>query len=77
MPPYPYNMDPAFGPVSMITEAEKMRAEMSGGPPPQIKEERNKESSSPHDHPKSMGQVKKEKKLQIFRRKTISSRFSF
>lgn len=50
-------MDPAYGPVPMMTEADKMRAEMGGGPPPQIKEERNKESSSPNDHPKSSSQV--------------------
>lgn len=59
MPPYPYNMDPAYGSVPLLTEAEKMRAEMGGGPSPvQIKEERNKESSSPNDHPKNTSQVR-------------------
>lgn len=51
MPPYPYSMDPAFGPVPMLTEADKMR-EMAASQSPQIKEERSKDSSSPNDHPK-------------------------
>lgn len=62
MPPYSFNMDGPYGPgpVPMMTDADKMRAEMSGGPPSQIKEERNKESPSPNEHPsKSNVQVSK------------------
>lgn len=42
MPGYPYNIDPNYGPVSMITEEGKM-----------IKEERIKENPSPNDNTKS------------------------
>lgn len=50
MPPYPYGMDPAFGPVPIMSEADKMRE--IANQLPQIKEERSKDSSSPNDHPK-------------------------
>jgi hypothetical protein len=55
---YPYNLDPSsYGAVSMITDENKMGS--SGPPQPgsiQIKEERNKESPSPHEHSKQGGQ---------------------
>lgn len=51
-------MDPNYGPVPMMTDAEKMRA-MAVAEAVNIKEERNKESSSPNDHPKSGTQVQK------------------
>lgn len=49
-------MDPAYGPVPMMSDAEKMRA-LAVAEALNIKEERNKESSSPNDHPKSGTQV--------------------
>lgn len=49
MPGYPYNIDPNYGPVSMIAEEGKMRET----PQPLIKEERIKENPSPNDNPKS------------------------
>lgn len=51
-------MDPGYGPVPMMSDAEKMRA-MAVAEAVNIKEERNKESSSPNDHPKSGTQVMK------------------
>lgn len=53
MPPgYPYNMDPNYGPVSMVSDDGKLPA-----PQPMIKEERLKESPSPNEIPKSQLQV--------------------
>lgn len=48
MPGYPYNIDPSYGPVSMIAEEGKMST-----PQPMIKEERIKENPSPNDNTKS------------------------
>lgn len=48
MPGYPYNIDPNYGPVSMIAEEGKMST-----PQPMIKEERIKENPSPNDNTKS------------------------
>lgn len=54
MPPgYPYNMDPNYGPVSMVSEDGKLPAPQS-----MIKEERLKESPSPNEISKSQLQVK-------------------
>lgn len=51
MPPgYPYNIDPNYGPVSMVSDDGKLAA-------PMIKEERLKESPSPNENPKSQLQV--------------------
>uniref|UniRef100_A0A336KAU8 CSON004388 protein n=1 Tax=Culicoides sonorensis TaxID=179676 RepID=A0A336KAU8_CULSO len=49
---YPFMQDPAYGPMSMMSDADKMRA-MAAAEASNIKEERNKDSSSPNDHPKS------------------------
>lgn len=49
MPPgYPYNIDPSYGPVSMISEENKLSAQQ-----PTIKEERLKENPSPNDNTKN------------------------
>lgn len=53
MPPgYPYNIDPNYGPVSMVSDDGKLPA-----PQPMIKEERLKENPSPNENPKSQLQV--------------------
>lgn len=53
MPPgYPYNIDPNYGPVSMVSDDGKLAA-----PQPMIKEERLKESPSPNENPKNQLQV--------------------
>lgn len=44
-------MDPAYGPVPMMSDVDKLR-EMAPKQSPQIKEERSKESHSPNDHSK-------------------------
>lgn len=46
-------MDPSYGSVPMLSDADKMRTMASDT---NIKEERNKDSSSPNDLPKP-GQV--------------------
>lgn len=48
MPGYPYNIDPNYGPVSMIADEGKMST-----PQQMIKEERIKENPSPNDNAKS------------------------
>lgn len=53
MPPgYPYNMDPSYGPVPLVTEDGKMPVAQ-----PMIKEERSKESPSPNESAKSQPSV--------------------
>ena len=49
---YPYNMDPNYGPVSMVSDEAKLATQ-----PPMIKDERLKESPSPNDISKSQMQV--------------------
>lgn len=54
MPPgYPYNIDPNYGPVPMVTDDGKIAVAQ-----PMIKEERLKESPSPNENPKNQSQVK-------------------
>lgn len=56
MPPgYPYNIDPNYGAVSMISDEGKLSSGQGGNPA--IKEERNKESPSPNEHAKLGSQV--------------------
>lgn len=52
MPGYPYNIDPNYGPVSMVSDDGKLPA-----PQPMIKEERLKENPSPNENPKNQLQV--------------------
>lgn len=53
MPPgYPYNIDPNYGPVPMVTDDGKLAVAQ-----PMIKEERLKESPSPNENPKNQSQV--------------------
>lgn len=53
MPPgYPYNIDPNYGPVPMVTDDAKLAVAQS-----MIKEERLKESPSPNENPKNQSQV--------------------
>lgn len=52
MPGYPYNIDPNYGPVPMVSDDVKLSA-----PQPMIKEERLKENPSPNDNSKSQLQV--------------------
>lgn len=52
MPGYAYNMDPNYGPVSMVSEEAKLSTQQ-----PMIKDERLKESPSPNDISKSQMQV--------------------
>lgn len=53
MPPgYPYNIDPNYGPVPMVTDDGKIAVAQ-----PMIKEERLKESPSPNENPKNQSQV--------------------
>ncbi|KAL1375101.1 hypothetical protein pipiens_017703 [Culex pipiens pipiens] len=48
-----YNLDPNYGPVSMISEESKLaQQQQQQQPPPQIKEERMKESPSPNEYTK-------------------------
>lgn len=55
MPPgYPYNMDPNYGPVPMVTDDGKIAVAQ-----PMIKEERLKESPSPNENPKNQSQVRR------------------
>ncbi|XP_053697920.1 zinc finger protein 609 isoform X2 [Sabethes cyaneus] len=49
-----YNLDPNYGPVSMITEDNKLAQQL---PPGQIKEERIKESPSPNEYSKMNPQM--------------------
>lgn len=49
-----YNLDPNYGPVSMIAEDNKLAQQP---PPGQIKEERIKESPSPNEYSKMNPQV--------------------
>lgn len=63
-PAYPYNVDPNFGPVSIVASEEAAKLAGHPGLPPSsqaqqlsgisIKEERLKESPSPHEQPKHM-----------------------
>lgn len=50
---YPYNIDPNYGPVSMVTDDGKIAVAQ-----PMIKEERLKENPSPNENPKIQSQVK-------------------
>lgn len=57
-----YNLDPNYGPVSMISEESKLaqqQQQQQQQPPPQIKEERMKESPSPNEYTKMGPQVKR------------------
>lgn len=53
---YNYNMDPNYGPVSMMSEESKL-SQQQGPNQGQIKEERIKESSSPNEYAKMGPQV--------------------
>lgn len=52
---FSYNLDPNYGPVSMMSEEGKMSQQQQ--PQGQIKEERIKESSSPNEYAKMGPQV--------------------
>lgn len=52
---YSYNLDPNYGPVSMVSDENKLGSVQN--PNSSIKEERTKESPSPHEHGKLTGQV--------------------
>lgn len=49
---FSYNLDPNYGPVSMMSEESKLSQQQQQHPPGQIKEERIKESSSPNEYAK-------------------------
>lgn len=57
MPPgYPYNMEPNYGPISMVSDDNKLSAISTASH--SMKEERSKENPSPSEHGKIPGQVR-------------------
>lgn len=56
MPPgYPYNMEPNYGPISMVSDDNKLSAISTASH--SMKEERSKENPSPSEHGKIPGQI--------------------
>ena len=55
-PGYPYNVEPNYGPVSMVSDENKLGHALQN-PPPTLKDDRIRESQSPHENAKLSTQV--------------------